>query len=421
VASEIPTISIQPSDSNSSTHKDTKKNNSYNMVDSVDKQLGLKSIYSARWVLRIGFLGLAALITWAWFSEIEQITRAPGQVIAMARTQTVQAPDGGVIIKLWVKEGDVVTKGQILAQLESSRAQAAVSDSLAKVAALKINLLRLQSEVFNRPLKFPVELNHYSQYIKNHTDLYQRRKNVIQDELAALEIGLRLAKEELSIYKPLLDTGDIARIDIIKIERQVYEIQSQITNRKNRYFQDAHSEMTKVQEDLNAQEAALSDRSQLLEHTELIAPTNGIIKNIKMNTEGGVLRAGEELMQLLPNESDLIVETKLKPSEVAFIREGLPATVKLDAYDYTIFGSLKGVVHYMSADTLSEETRQGEVSYYRVQIKINNYEFKGVRAKQIKIKPGLTGSVEIKTGKRSVLWYLLKPLVKTLNEGMREK
>jgi membrane fusion protein, adhesin transport system len=126
-------------------------------------------------------------------------------------------------------------------------------------------------------------------------------------------------------------------------------------------------------------------------------------------------------MQLLPTESDLIVEAKLKPAEVAFIREGLPATVKLDAYDYSIFGSLKGVVHYISADTLTEDTRQGEMVFYRVQIKITGNEFKGARAAQIKVKPGLTASVEIRTGKRSVLWYLLKPFVKTMDEGMRER
>jgi adhesin transport system membrane fusion protein len=236
-----------------------------------------------------------------------------------------------------------------------------------------------------------------------------------------LQDNLRLAKEELNMNKPLLEAGDVSKADIIKLERQVTDTQSQMTNRKNRYFQDAQTEMTKAQEDLRTQEEALSDRSQTLEHTELLAPVNGIIKNIKQNTEGAVLRAGEELMQLLPTDSDLIVEAKFKPAEIAFIHEGLPATVKLDAYDYSIFGSLTGIVKYMSADTLIEDTRQGEVPYYKVQIKITGHEFKGTKAQYIKVKPGLTASVEIKTGQRTVLWYLLKPFVKTLNEGMHEK
>ena len=375
----------------------------------------------SRAVLWVSLIGFSALIAWAWHAEIDLITRAPAQVIASARTQVVQTPDGGVLEKLLVKEGDVVKKGQRLAVLESARAQSAVNDTQAKVAALQITLARLSAEVYSRPLNFGPSFEKYPSYIQNQTDLYKLRQRALNEETASLTDSLRLAKEELEMNRPLLAKGDVSRADVLRLERQTTEIQAQITNRRNKYFQDAQTDMTKAQEDLRTQQESLSDRSQLLEHTELLSPSNGIIKAIKVNTIGGVLRAGEELMQILPNESDLIVEAKLKPADVAFIKVGLPATVKLDAYDYSIFGSMRGNISYISADTLSEDTRQGELTYYRVQVRISEREFKGKNAGNIDVRPGLTASVEIRTGERSVLSYLTKPVVKSFSEGFRER
>lgn len=381
----------------------------------------LLPLRSGRWILRVALIGFALLILWAWFAEIDQITRAPGQVIASARTQVVQSSDGGVLEKLLVREGDSVTKGQLLAVLERSRVQAGVNDSQAKVAALRITLARLQAEVYGRPLAFSPSLKSYTEYIVNQTDLYKQRQRALNEEVEALQDGLKLAKEELVMNQPLLEAGDVSKADILRLQRQVTEIQSQITNRRNKYFQDAQAEMTKAQEDLRSQEEGLADRQQLLEHTELLAPASGVVKNIKMNTVGGVLRAGEELLHILPTESALIVEAKLKPADVTFVKVGLPATVKLDAYDYSIFGSMRGSVSYISADTLSEDTRQGELVYYRVQVKISEHEFKGKNAHAIDVKPGLTATVEVKTGERSVLTYLTKPITKTFGEALRER
>jgi membrane fusion protein, adhesin transport system len=375
----------------------------------------------ARWTLWVALIGFAALLLWAGWAELDQITRAPGQVIASARTQTVQAPEGGVLQKLLVKEGDVVTKGQLLGILERSRAQAAVNDSQAKVAALRITLARLSAEVYGRPLQFSAALQKYGDYVQNQTALYAQRQRALNEEVAAFSENLRLAQEELAMNQPLLQAGDVSKADVLRLQRQVSEIQSQITNKRNKYFQEAQTEMTKAQEELRTQEEALSDRAQLLDHTELLAPANGIVKNIKFHTVGGVLRASEELLQILPTDADLIVEAKLKPGEVAFIRVGMPATIKLDAYDYSIFGSLRGAVSYISADTLTEDTKQGELIFYRVQIKIMGREFKGSQAQGIDVRPGLTATVEIKTGQRSVLAYLTKPITKTLNQGLHER
>jgi membrane fusion protein, adhesin transport system len=375
----------------------------------------------ARWILWVSFIGFIFLLLWAQWAEIDQITRAPGQVIAKARTQIVQAAEGGVLKKLMVKEGDAVTKGQVLGVLERSRAQAAVNDSQAKVAALRITMARLTAEVRGQALQFPLALQKYSEYVQNQRALFTQRQLALNEDVGALSKSLALAKEELAMHQPLLEAGDVSKSDILRLERQVSDIQSQITNKRNKYLQDAQTEMTKTQEDLRTQEETLSDKTQLLVHTELIAPANGIVKNIKIHTEGGVLRPSEELLQILPTNEDLIVEAKLKPIEVAFIKVGLPVTIKLDAYDYSIFGSLRGVVSYISPDTLSEDTKQGELIFYRVQIKLIEREFKGPQAQNIDVRPGLTATVEIKTGKRSVLDYLTKPITKTLTQGLHER
>jgi membrane fusion protein, adhesin transport system len=376
---------------------------------------------AARWLLWLIAMGFLVLLLWAHWAEIDQVTRSPAQVIASARTQTVQAPEGGVLRKLLVKEGDIVTKGQLLGLLERARVQAGVNDSQAKVAALKITLARLSAEVYGRPLSFAPELQPFREYVQNQTALYAQRQRALNEEIAALSQSLKLANEELAMNQPLLALGDVSRSDVLRLQRQASEIQSQITNKRNKYFQDAQAEMTKAQEELKTQVEVLSDRAQLLGNTELLAPTNGIVKNIKINTVGGVLRPGEELLQILPTVGDLLIEAKLKPAEVSFIQIGLPATVKLDAYDYSIFGSLRGTVSYISPDTISEDTKQGELVFYRVQIKFTEREFKGPQAKSIDVRPGLTASVEIKTGQRSVLAYITKPIIKTVAQSLNER
>lgn len=373
-------------------------------------------------ILRVAGLGFFLLLCWAYWAQIDQVTRTSGQVIASGRTQVVQSPDGGVMNRLLVKEGDRVEKGQLLAVLERGRVQAAVNDVSAKVAALEITIARLNAEIYGHPMDLPHALVRYKDYFENQKKLYTQRQRALTEELQALENSLNLSKEELDMNQPLLKTGDVSRADILRLQRQISDIQAQITNRRNKYLQDAQLEMTKVQEELKTQTEVLSDRTQLLGHTELQSPSTGIVKNIRMSTVGGVLRAGEELMQIVPTESNLVVEVKLRPMDVGFIEVGLPVTLKLDAYDYTIFGSMRGTVSYISADTLSEETRQGEQTFYRVQIRIADQEdFKGNRSQHIDVRPGLTVIAEIKTGTRSVLSYLTKPIIKTFGQALGER
>ena len=375
----------------------------------------------SRWSIRVMVVGIMLLLLWASVGKIDQVTRAQAQIIASERTQVVQSSDGGVLTQLHVKEGDVVKAGQPLATLQKERAAAAVSDSLAKVAALNITLARLQAEVYSKPLVFDKELLTYTDYIRNQTDLYNKRQTAFNDDVRALREILTLAEDELNINRRLEQSGDVSRAEILRLQRSVADIKAQLAGKRNKYFQDAQAEMTKAQEDLSSQTEQLRDRSQVLEHTELVAPVDAIVNNIKVSTLGGVVRAGDTVMELLPTGDNLIAEAKIPPADIAFVAMGQDASVKLDAYDSSIYGALHGKVIYISPDVLTEETRQGPFIYYRVRIRITGSEFNGDKAKEIQLRPGLTASVEIKAMERTVLSYLTKPIYKTFSQSMGER
>jgi adhesin transport system membrane fusion protein len=220
---------------------------------------------------------------------------------------------------------------------------------------------------------------------------------------------------------PLEKQGDISKADILKLKRMANEAKGNLATQKNKYFQDVSAELNKAEEDLNAQEQTLADREKLLEHTDILAPATGIIKSIKVTTLGGVFRQGDEILQILPTESDLVIEAKVKPADMAYMKVGLPAKVKLDAYDYSIFGTMKGRVSYVSADTLSEDTKTGPMVYYRVKVTIGEKELKSKSINDIEVRPGMTATIDIKSGDRSVLSYLLKPITKTLDGAFGER
>ena len=253
--------------------------------------------HRSRATLLVFMLSLIALVSWASVGKIDQVTRAQGQVIAAERTQIIQSPDGGVLTVLHVKEGDSVKAGQLLVTLQKKRAQAAVSDTRAKVAALRITLARLQAEIFEKPLQFEPSLLSYTDYIQNQTELYSKRQRAFKDEVSALTKILALAEDELRINRQLEATGDVSRAELLRLERSSADIAAQLTGKRNKYFQDAQAEMTKTQEDLSTQTEQLNDRTSLLEHTELVAPVDGVVNSIKVNTLGGVVRQGDTVME----------------------------------------------------------------------------------------------------------------------------
>jgi len=374
-----------------------------------------------RLVNGLTFLMLVAFVVWASYAEIDQITRAPGQVIPSSRTQLVQSPEGGIIEDLLVKQGDVVEVGQLLAKLEKNRTEAAFLETRAKAAALKATVARLRAEVFGGMPKFPPELKHYPHFVDNQLQLLTKRRSAVNEEIEALTEVLKLARQELEMNEPLLKRGDVSMAEVLRLKRQVADVQGQITNRKNRYFQEAQAEMSKAEEDLASVDQIVAQRQEQLSYMELRAPMRGVVKNIRATTRGAVLRAGEELLQIVPLEDALVIEARVRPGDIGFLRTGLDASVKVDAYDYTVFGSLNGKLTYISPDTLDEGLKQGEQPYFRVQVTTDGRRFSGRPNEDIDIQAGMTASVEIKTGSNTVLRYLIKPVIKTVSESLSER
>lgn len=373
-------------------------------------------------ILSVG-AALLGLGVWSAVSHLDELARARGQLIAVARTQVIQAADGGVLDAILVREGEMVDQGQLLARLDRSRVLASVDDSRAKVAALRAALVRLKAEVFGgKPIFEPNFRAEWPEIVANQIALFDRRQRALHEGVAALEKTLGTVYAELLITAPLEAAGDVGRSEVLRLKRQEAELRGQIINVSNKYFQDAQAEMTRAAEELATQEQSLAERTALLEHTELRAPMNGVVKRIQITTVGAAIRPGDTLMELLPAGGDLIVEAKFSPADVAFVRVGLPAAVRLDAYDSSMFGQAEGKVVYISPDALAEtDQKAGEQFYYRVHVRIDSLPDRLVRGKSMTLQPGMTAQVEVRTGQRTVLQYLVKPIMKTLSEAMTER
>lgn len=373
----------------------------------------------------IGTIGamLVALVAWSLWAELDQITRAPGRVIPIARVQIVQSLEGGVIAKINVREGDRVKRGQVLVVLDQVKVQAAVDEARAKVAGLKTQKARIDAELFDRPISFPPDVAGYPDFVRNQSELYVKRRAALASELSSLRSMKTLLQEELDMNSPLVESGDVARSEIIRMQRSIVEVDGEMSSKRAGYIQDLQTELARTEEELVTAEQVLAQRLDSLAGTELVAPTDGIVKNVVLTTIGGVLRPGDEVLQIVPTGETLIVETQVAPRDIAFVKVGQPASVKFDTYDSSIYGAGKGTVSYISPDTLSEQMEDGRQNvYYRVNLEVDIRGMRPQRAgERIEIQPGMTASSEIITGQTTVFRYLTKPLTKTFSESLGER
>ena len=372
-------------------------------------------------IIALTALAVASFGIWASFAEIDQISRATGQVIPAGRVQVLQSNDGGVIGAILVKEGDHVRKGQKLVVLDRVKIEASVAEGSAKLAALKATRSRIEAELFDRALTFPADIRAFPYFIENQRQLFAKRRGAQNQDIASLRKMLGLAREELGMNMPLLDHGDVSRSEIIRLQRSVADIEGQIAAKQNKYLQDLQLEYTKTQEELVTAEQTLTQRLASLGDTEIEAPTDGIVKNVRLTTIGGVLRPGDEVMQIVPTGDQLIVEGKVSPADIAYVLVGQDASVKFDAYDSSIFGSAAGKVIYISPDTLTEQKGGNEQVYYRVHIRADTATMHKRPGKDVVIQPGMTATSEIQTGKNTVIKFLAKPLIKTVSESFGER
>ena len=362
---------------------------------------------------------LLAAAVWSSWATLEEQIRAPGTAIVSSRSQVVQVVDGGVLRKMHVREGDSVVAGDLIAELDTVRFEANSEEIAVKVISLRGTIARLLSELEGRPLKFPPEVLARPEVVESQRNLYERRRQLQEEDQKAIAQSLKLAQEELALLEQLEAGGDASRSEVLKARRQVNELKATATNKRNTYRQEAQAELTKSRADLEQAEQVLTQRREALQSTRIRAPMTGTVKNVRVTTLGAVLKAGDELLQIVPTDDPLLMEAKVRSADVAFVRTGLRANVKFDAYDYTIYGSLKGHVIYISPDTIEAERNSDEEPTYRVHIEID--EIPQDRKREIDVIPGMTGTVEIITGERTVAQYLLKPLRRISSEALVER
>jgi adhesin transport system membrane fusion protein len=367
---------------------------------------------------------VAALVAWAHHSLIDESTRASGTVIASSRVQVIQSVDGGVLEQLRVREGDRVRKGDVLAVFDETRTRASLQETEAKRTSQRATLARLEAELGEAEPQFAPELKRFPAMVQLQQSLYRDRRKALAAELQALADVARLARDELGMVARLVASGDASQVELLRARRAATEAEGALANRRNKYIQDVSTELAKVREDYEQVEQQATQKRQQLANSVISSPMSGIVKNVKFTTLGGVLRGGDELLQVVPVDDQMIVEAKVLPRDIALIRPGLKATVKFDAYDYTVFGIVDGEVTYVSADTMRDDSQKADSSaatYYRVHIRTTAPGPLTRTGRQIEVLPGMTAQVDIRTGQRTLLTYLLKPVTKTLTEAFKER
>jgi adhesin transport system membrane fusion protein len=368
------------------------------------------------------FGGLVLFVTWSALSKLDQTVRAPGVIMPLARTQVIQAADGGVLSRILVQEGQAVRAGQPLAELERERSSAAFEERRGHDAALALALIRAQAEASGRSPRFGNRYREYGDLLATQQALYEQRQRGLREERAALTDSLAMAQEELRMNEDLFKTGDTSRVEVMRARRQVTELQGRLQATVNKFMQEARQEAAKLADELSSSHYKLEEQKSILDHATLSAPVAGIIKTMKVTTIGGVLRPGDELMQISPTDGGMVVEVKVNPADIGQLQVGLPAFVKLDAFDYSTYGNLPGTLTYISSDTLTEPGPGGQAAtFYRARIHISPETRAGSRLAAIALKPGMTATVDVRTSSRSVLQYLAKPIFKAFQGALNER
>jgi multidrug efflux pump subunit AcrA (membrane-fusion protein) len=369
------------------------------------------------------FIVIIPLLIWANFAEIEQRSSTRGIVIVADKIQKIQAPIDGVVDNIAVKEGQKVKKGAVLVVLEKEQNQASLDAAASTVASLKAKLKRLKAEVHGEELIYPVGFvdSNYQEFITTQQNLFLLRKKALEDEISSLASALILKEEELASNQKLVESGDIGRNKILKIDRDVVDLKGKILNIRNKFFQGAQEEMTKIEEELSIRKEMLTEKRVTLNRSEIISHMDAVVKEIIITTKGAKVRPGDVILELVPLGQERIIEVKLKPTDISYVKAGQKALVKFDTYDFSIYGSFDGKVEYISPDTIIEKTSRGDEYFFKVIITLDQGDLFTKKGTAIDVTTGMGAQVDIITGKRTVLHYLTKPIVRVLDESFTER
>lgn len=368
------------------------------------------------WIVGIGLL---VLLIWAWLFSLEEVSTGTGKVIPSSKEQVVQSLEGGILTTLNVREGEIVERGQVLAQLDPTRFESNVGESESLLISSRATSARLRAEVSGTPLVFPEEVLKYPKLVKEETALYQSRRANLEESVAGLEQALVLVQQELEMTAPLVAKGAASEVEVLRLKREANDLRNQINDIRNQYYVSAREELSKANTDVETQQQVVRGKSDTLSRTIFKSPVRGIVKEIDVMTLGGVIPQNGKLMTIVPLDEKLLVEARISPRDIAFIRPDQEALVKITAYDYSIYGGLNGKVAMISPDTIRDEVKQDQF-YYRVYIRTDSDKLNNNAGQEFNITPGMVATVDIRTGSKTVMDYLIKPFNKA-KEALRER
>lgn len=363
--------------------------------------------------------GVLAFFVWAYFGVLDEVAVGPGKVTPPSRSQTIQSLEGGIVNGIFVHEGDIVRPGQKLAMLDRARFSAMLGEAEAKARSLEAASARLEAEISGGQPRFSPAVQQTPGLVGREMELMNSRRRNLAVATASLSQSLALTRRQLAMTAPLVELGAANQVEIIQLRRQENEIQAKLDSLRNQYVIDASADYAKTRAELDQVVQVIGGRRDQLDRTALVSPVRGIVKNLEITTIGGVVQPGGSLMEIVPLEKQLLVEARIAPRDIAFIRPGQSATVKITAYDPSIYGTLDGIVDRISPDTLQDEVHRDQV-YYRVYVRTTKSSLTTRDGRQHAIMPGMVANVEVRTGRKTVLEYLMKPINKA-REAMRER
>ena len=378
---------------------------------------------AAMYAVYLMLLALAVALGWASVAQVDIVAKANGRVVPDGREQVIASLEGGILRELLVREGEQVSKGQSLALLDPTRVEAQQAEGQAKRLSLRGTLARLQAEAAAKPLDFPQDLP--AEVIQGETESFDARHRALNDAVDTNRRSMALLARELAVAEGMAAKGLMSEVEVMRVRRQINELSLQTQERINRFRQDASSELVRVRTELSMIEEQMVVRDDALRRSTLVSPVRGIVKQVRISTLGGVVAPAAPVMEILPLGEKVLVEARIRPADIGFVKVGQAVEIKLSAYEYTVYGSLKGVVQSISPDALGDPDREAATdgTWYRALVRAEGGTLRDGRGKDdkpLQVLPGMTGSVEIRTGERSVLGFLLRPMLKT-TEAFRER
>ncbi len=378
---------------------------------------------AATWAIYLMLLLLAAALAWAWVAQVDIIAKAEARVVADGKEQVIASLEGGILRELHVREGQQVAAGDALALLDPTRFEVQQAEGNTKRLALQGALARLAAESTGQPPRFPDEVKAARAVLDGETESYRARQTALHEAVALHRRSIELLRGELGVAESMASKGVMSEVEVMRLRRQLNELSLQVQERINRFRQEASAELIKVRTELSLLQEQMVVRDDQLRRTVLTSPVAGIVKSIKNHTLGGVVAPGAPLLEIVQVGPQVLIEARVRPADIGFVKVGQEVKIKLSAYEYTVYGGLTGKVLSISPDAIADVERSGDrdagTSHYRALVRGTAGSLQSA-GKPLQVLPGMTGSAEIRTGQRSVLAFLLRPMLKS-QEAFRER